>query len=432
MLSGYAAKLASAAEIAGLVPPHGNVYIHSNAAAPQALLRALCERLDSMPGSALTAVHLLALGDLPYLRPDYSGCVRHRTWFVGANARQAVAAGRADYIPVFLGEIHQLIAAGPPFDACLLSVSPPDAHGYCSLGVDVTLCHSALANSRRVYAQVNPQMPRTHGASFVHLKHIDRLVEADEPLPELPAAAPSDVHHAIGAHIAGLIVDGDCLQMGIGAIPDAVLGALRDRRDLGLHTEMFSNVAVELMQEGVINGERKRLNPGKAVTSFVLGSRSTYDFIHDNPLVEMRPVDYTNDPFNIARNDNVVAINGCLQVDLTGQVVSDNTGRSIVSGFGGQVDFIRGAARSKGGRPVIATPSTAKGGALSRIVAEHPAGYGITTTRADVHWVATEYGIVDLFGKSRQERARALIELAHPDFRAALTEQAGAIGLLAG
>jgi 4-hydroxybutyrate CoA-transferase len=422
----YASKLTSLPLLINEIPDGASLYVHSNAAAPLAILRELC----ASSKRDITATHLLALGDIPYLAQDYTGCVRHRTWFVGANARRAVAAGRADYIPVFLGEIHRLIAAGPPFDVALLQVSPPDAHGYCSLGVDVTLCHAAIANSRKVLAQVNPQMPRTHGESFVHLKHIDKLVEVDQALPELPVAQPTAVHAAIGRHIADLIGDGDCLQMGIGAIPDAVLDALRDRRDLGLHTEMFSNMAVELMQLGVINGERKRLNKGKAVTSFVLGCRATYEFLHDNPLVEMRPVDYTNDPFTIARNDNMVAINGCLQIDLTGQVVSDNMGRQIVSGFGGQVDFIRGAARSSGGRPIIATPSTAKGGSLSRIVAEHPAGYGITTTRADVHWVATEYGLVNLFGLSRSERAKTLIELAHPDFRTGLTEEAGQMGLL--
>jgi acyl-CoA hydrolase len=273
-------------------------------------------------------------------------------------------------------------------------------------------------------------MPRTLGESFVHLQHIHKLVEVDEPLPELPASQPTEVHRAIGRNIASLIQDADCLQMGIGAIPDAVLDALRDRRDLGIHTEMFSNMAVELMQLGVINGEAKQTNPGKAVTSFVLGDRRTYEFVDNNPLVEMRPVSYTNDPFIVARNDNMVAINGCLQIDLTGQVVSDNTGRQIVSGFGGQLDFIRGAARSPGGRPIIATPSTAKGGSLSRIVAEHPQGYGVTTTRADVHWVATEHGIVDLFGLNRSQRAKALIELADPGFRAGLYDEAGKIGLL--
>lgn len=407
-----------------------NIYIHSNAAAPHALIAALCEHAQSSGLTGLTATHLLALGDFAYMQPEFDGVIRHRTWFTGANARAAMAAGRADFIPIHLGEIHRAMLSGPDFDVALLQLSPPDEHGYCSLGVDVTLCHTALHKSRRVFAQINPQMPRTMGESFIHLKHIDRLVEIEAPLPELPASQPTAVHQAIGANIAALIQDGDCLQMGIGAIPDAVLAVLGDRRDLGIHTEMFSNKAVELMQAGVITGERKRLNNGKAVTTFILGDRRTYDFVHNNPLVEMRPVDYTNDPFNIARNDNVVAINACLQIDLTGQVVSDNTGRQIVSGFGGQLDFLRGAGRSSGGRPIIAMPSTAKSGSLSRIVAEHPAGYGITTTRADVHWVATEYGVADLFGKSRSERAVALIELAHPDFRAGLFEQAGEIGLL--
>jgi len=417
-------------EIVREVHSRDNLYVHSNAAAPLATLRALCEySTDNLRD--VTATHLLALGDIPYLDSGYQDRIRHVTWFVGANAREAVADNRADYIPIFLGEIHKLILSGKvEFDVVLIHVSPPDEHGYCSLGLDVTLCHAAITMGKKVLAQVNPQMPRTHGESFVHLKHIDKLVEVDDALPELHTSEPTEVHRQIGARVAGLIQDSDCLQMGIGAIPDAVLDALRDRRDLGIHTEMFSNMAVELMQLGVINGEHKQTNPGKAVTSFVLGNRKTYDFVNNNPLVEMRPVSYTNDPFVIARNDNMVAINGCLQIDLTGQVVSDNTGRQIVSGFGGQLDFIRGAARSSGGRPIIATPSTAKSGKLSRIVAEHPMGYGVTTTRADVHWVATEHGIVDLFGLSRRERAKALIELAAPDFRASLFEEAGKMGLV--
>lgn len=424
-----AARRSSPEGIAAQLQSGQHFYVHSNAAAPHALIAALCSRALSAGLRDITASHLLALGDFPYMQPDFAGVIRHRTWFTGANARAAVASNLADFVPIHLGQIHRAIEQEPDFDAVLLQLSPPDQHGYCSLGVDVTLCHTALRNTRRVFAQINPQMPRTMGESFVHLKHIDLLAEVDEPLPELPAVTPSPVHHAIGAHVAGLIEDGDCLQMGIGAIPDAVLDVLRDRRELGIHTEMFSNKAVELMELGVITGERKRLNTGKAVTTFILGDRVTYDFVHNNPLVEMRPVDYTNDPFNIARNDNVVAINACLQIDLTGQVVADNTGRQIVSGFGGQLDFLRGAARSRNGRPVLAMPSTAKGGSISRIVAEHPAGFGITTTRADVHWVATEYGIVNLFGKSRRQRARALIELAHPNFRASLESSAAEIGI---
>jgi acyl-CoA hydrolase len=281
-----------------------------------------------------------------------------------------------------------------------------------------------------VLAEVNPRMPRALGECFVHLSNIDHLVEVEHELPELESPQITPEHLMVARHVAGLIGDGDCLQTGIGALPNAVLSLLDDRRNLGVHTELFSDGVVDLVERGVITCERKTINRGKIVAGFVLGSRRVYDFIDNNPMVEMRPQEYVNDPFNISRNDQMVAINSALQIDLTGQVVADNLGREIVSGIGGQMDFIRGAARSKAGRPVIAMLSTARGGAVSRIVAEHPQGYGITTTRADVRWVATEYGITNLWGLNRRERAKSLIELAHPNFRAQLYNQAMSIGLI--
>jgi acyl-CoA hydrolase len=434
----YRNKLCTALEAVETVQSGHNIYVHSNAAVPLELLAALNQRCEEL--SDVTATHLLTLGPLDYLdaRHDIvepgAACrqrVRHRSWFASANSRAAINSGRADWVPVHLSNIAELIYAGKiRFDTLLIQVSPPDAHGYCSLGVAVEVAPAVLRMGGKVLAEVNPRMPRALGECFVHIDHLDRIVEVEHELPELDAPEISATHLDVARHVAGLIEDCDCLQTGIGALPDAVLGLLEDRRDLGVHTELFSDGMVELVERGVVTCERKTINRGKMVAGFVLGSRRVYDFIDNNPMVEMRPQEYVNDPYNIGRNDQMVSINSALQIDLTGQVVADNLGRQIVSGFGGQVDFIRGAARSRNGRPIIAMLSTAHGGAVSRIVAEHPQGFGITTTRADVRWVVTEHGRANLWGLSRRERAQALIELAHPDFRAALYEDAGALGLL--
>jgi acetyl-CoA hydrolase len=402
------------------------------------MLAALDDRCDQLEN--ITSTHLLTLGPLDYLNADHdivdpSGLCQQRirleSWFASVNSRDAINSGRADWVPVHLSNISELIYAGRvKFDVLLIQVSPPDAHGYCSLGVAVEVAPAALRMGGKVLAEVNPRMPRALGECFVHVTDVDCFVEVNHELPELPRAVITPEHMAVAENVAGLIIDGDCLQTGIGALPDAVLGMLADRRDIGIHTELFSDGVVDLVESGVITGERKTINRGKIVAGMVLGTRKAYQFIDNNPMVEMRPQEYVNDPFNISRNDNMVAINSALQIDLTGQVVADNLGRNIVSGIGGQMDFIRGAARSKGGRPIIALLSTAKGGSLSRIVAEHPQGYGVTTTRADVRWVATEHGIVNLWGLNRRERARALIGLAHPDFRDGLEDEAGQIGLI--
>jgi acetyl-CoA hydrolase len=333
---------------------------------------------------------------------------------------------------VFLSEIPKLITGGIlTVDVALVHLSPPDEHGFCSYGVGVECTKAAAETARSVVALVNTRMPRSLGDAFIHVSKLTHVVEVDRPVIELPTAGKvGPVARAIGEHVAGLVRDGDTLQMGIGEIPDAVLLVLKEKRHLGIHTEMFSDGVVELFESGVITGEKKTLHPGKIVASFVLGSRKTFDFLDNNPFVEFHPSDYVNDPFVIARHENMVAINSALSVDLTGQVNSDSIGPSIYSGFGGQLDFIRGAARAKGGRPIIALPSTAKGEAVSRIVDVLAPGAGVVTTRGDVHYVVTEYGVANLFGKSLRERARALIGIAHAKFREELTAAARKRNLL--
>jgi 4-hydroxybutyrate CoA-transferase len=340
--------------------------------------------------------------------------------------REAVNDGRADFVPVHLSEIPDLVRSGDlAVDVALIHVSRPDEHGFCSYGVGVECTKAAAERARTVIALVNRRMPRSLGDSFIHASRLTHVVEADRPIRELPGAGRvGPVARAIGEHVAALIENGSTLQMGIGEIPDAVLLLLAGKRELGIHTEMFSDGVVELFERGVITGEAKTLHRGKIVASFVLGSKRTFDFLDNNPVVEFHPTDYVNDPFVIAQNERMVAINSALAVDLTGQVCADSIGCSIYSGCGGQLDFMRGAARSKGGKPIIALPSTAKEGRLSRIVDVLGAGSGVVTTRADVHYVVTEYGVASLHGRSLRERASALIEIAHPDFRAELRQAA--------
>jgi len=416
-------KEATAAEALRCVESGNRVYIHPGCATPEPLARALAARAAELED--VEVVHLLTFGEANYIRPEMEGHFRHRAFFIGSNVREAVNAGRADFVPIFLGEIERLFCSGAmPIDVALIQVSPPDPHGFCSLGVGVDTTLTAAKHARIVVAEVNQQMPRTYGDSFLHVSGIDYMVPTDRPLLELPRHPVTELHRAIGRHIAGLIEDGSTLQLGIGGIPDAVLFYLREKNDLGIHTEMFSDGLIELVRSGVINCERKTLHPHKIIASFVLGSRPLFDFINNNPLIELHPVYYTNDPFVIAQNEKMVAINAAVQVDLTGQVCSDSIGRSFYSGFGGQTDFIRGAARSKGGKPVIALPSTARDGTVSRIVPMLEVGAGVVDTRADVHYVVTEYGVAHLFGKSVRERARELIRIAHPRFREELTHWA--------
>lgn len=413
-------------EAAAMVPDGGLIYMSGNAATPRALVSALARRTDlSRP---VTVYHVLLLGEDPFAAAPQN--FLHKAWFVGPADRAAVNEGRADYLPVHLHRIPDLIRRGPPLDAALLSASPPDEHGFMSLGVEVMAARAAIERAKRVIVQVNEQMPRIHGDSFIHISQVHALCEHDEPLPELRMPPPDEEQLAIARHIAPLVPDGATLQMGIGGVPDAVLKLLTDpksgfsRRDLGIHTEMVSDGLIEAVRSGAITGRAKTLHPGKVILTFAMGTRGLYDLLADNPLVEAHPCDYVNDPFVIAKNSKMVAINSALSVDLTGQVNSDSIGPRIYSGFGGQLDFIRGAAASPGGVPIIALPSTARDGAVSRIVAELAPGSGVVTTRADVHWVVTEFGAVNLYGCTLRERAERLISVAHPSFREALSASA--------
>jgi acetyl-CoA hydrolase len=352
------------------------------------------------------------------------GHFRHNALFIGKNVRHAVNEGRADFTPIFLSEIPGLFTRGIlPIDVALVHVSPPDEHGFCSFGVGVECTKPATEVAKVIIAQVNPNMPRTLGDCFIHVDKFTYCVECDVPLKELPqvdlntTADEQAVFEKIGRNIAGLIEDGSTLQLGIGAIPDAVLRCLGGKKHLGMHTEMFADGVIKLVEEGILTNERKTLHPGKIIVSFVLATRPLFDFIDNNPIIEFHPSNYTNDPFIIAQNEKMVAINSALAVDLSGQICADSIGYSFYSGFGGQVDFIRGAARSKGGKPIIALPSTAKDGNISRIVPHLAEGAGVTTSRGDVHYVVTEYGIADLYGKTIRQRVRALIDIAHPAFR---------------
>jgi acyl-CoA hydrolase len=417
----FRSRVTSAAEAVRAIASDDCVYIHPGAAEPEALVRALIERAPGL--REVEIIHLLTLGEAGYVRPGMEGHFRHTAMFVGANVREAVNTGRADYMPVHLSEVPALFTAGAlPIDVCLIQVSPPDEHGFCSFGVGVDCTKAAASVARAVIAEVNTEMPRTLGDSFIHVSKLGMIVETSRPILELPRRPVTDLHRRIARHVAELIPDGATLQMGIGGVPDAILPYLMNHRDLGVHSEMFSDGAMELVEAGVINNERKTLHHGKIVAGFLMGSKRLYDFVDNNPIVELHPSEYTNDPHVIAANDRMVAVNSAVAVDLTGQVCSDSMGTFIYSGVGGQVDFIRGAARSKGGKPIIALPSTAKDGTVSRIVPVLEPGSGVVTTRASVHYVVTEYGAAYLHGKTLRQRAETLIAIAHPAFRESLTE----------
>jgi 4-hydroxybutyrate CoA-transferase len=391
------------------------VFVHGAAATPNVLLDALVQQAGRLKQVELT--HLHTIGPARYADPELSASFKVSAFFIGANLRKRLAPGRVDYIPCFLSEIPALFRSGQlRLDAALVQVSPPDRHGFCSLGTSVDAARAAVDSARTVIAQVNPQMPRMHGDGLIHQSQIHHAIEVNEPLPEERPTPPSAAELAIARNVASLIEDGSTLQMGIGAIPDAVLGSLKGHKNLGIHTEMWSDGALELIRSGAVDNSRKKLHPGRTVSGFVVGTRALYDFVHDNPSVVGLDIGYVNNPANIARNPKVVAINSAVEIDLTGQVCADSIGCRIISGAGGQIDFIRGASLSPGGKPIIALTSRSKRG-NPRIVPFLREGAGVVTTRAHVHFVVTEYGVADLHGKTLTQRAKALIAIAHPEER---------------
>jgi acyl-CoA hydrolase len=415
-LDDYNRKLQSAEEAVGIIESGDRVYYGGNAAIPQTLVRALAQRREQLSDVQLN--HVLLIGDDPLSTPGMEGHFRHNSLFVGPADRKAVNDGRADYVPIFLHQIPRLFRENiVPLDVAMIQTSPPDEHGFMSLGVEVLASTAACQMAKTVIAQVNEKMPRVLGDSFMHVNRVQTIVECTEPLPTLDPKPASDVEKAIAQNVLGLIKPGSTMQMGIGGIPDSVYEAMEGDLQLGIHTEMISDGGMRAIERGVVTGTHKTLHPGKVVLTFALGSAELYDFLDNNPLIEAHPVDYVNDPFTVHQHDNMVAVNSAIELDLTGQVCSDSIGPYIYSGFGGQVDFIRGAARSKGGRPIIALPATAKGGEMSRIVPFLKQGAGVVTSRADVHWVVTEHGVVNLFGKNLRERVEALISIADPKFQ---------------
>lgn len=411
-----------AAEAVKVIKSNDRVFIHGVAAAPQQLIRAMTDRGGELRDVEI--VHLHTEGKAPYADPEFAESFRVNAFFVGANVRQALREGRADYVPVFLSEIPALFRKGVlPVNVALINVSPPDKHGFCSLGVSVDITRAAVECADYVIAQVNPRMPRTLGDALLPLASIDAIVEVSEELHEAPPPELTDVDRAIGRHIAEMIEDGSTLQMGIGSIPNAVLASLTNHKDLGIHTEMFSDGLINLVESGVVNGSKKTKHPGKIVSGFVMGTRRVYDFIDDNQQVLMLDIAYVNDTAVIRRNPKVIAVNSAIEVDLTGQVCADSIGTYQYSGVGGQMDFIRGASLSEGGKPIIALPSTTKRGE-SKIVPFLKEGAGVVSTRAHVHYIATEFGVANLYGKNLRQRASELIKIAHPSHREVLERAA--------
>lgn len=426
----YKRKISTLEEAVSVIKNGNCVYTSGNAATPYALLRALNARALELEN--ITVTHVLMVGEDPLQQAVNMGKIRHNSLFVGSADRYAINEGKADYVPIFLNEIPSLFYDKHiELEVALLHVSPPDEYGFMSLGVEVLASKAASECAKIVIAQVNDQMPRTMGDTFIHISRLHKIIEISEPLPELDRTPSTQTEVQIANHIAPLIDDSATLQLGIGGIPDAVLGLLKGKKDLGIHTEMISDGLMEALEEGIITGYQKSIHPGKAVCTFILGSKRLYEYVNNNPFFEAHPVNYTNDPFVIAQNNKMIAINSAIEIDLTGQVCSDSIGPRIYSGFGGQVDFIRGAARAKGGKPIIALPSTAKNDTQSRIVSLLKTGAGVVTTRADVHYVVTEYGAAYIHGKNLRQRAEALINIAHPKFRDELLAAAKERRLLA-
>ncbi len=415
------ARAVTPEEVVSRIKSGDHVFVHGAAATPTVLLDAMCARVDL---ENVTLYHLHTEGHCAFADPEHRRRFRSVSLFTGPALRTPIAEGRADFVPVFLSEIPELFLSGQiPLDVALVQLSPPNRHGHCTLGTSIDAAMAAAVSAKTVLAEINARMPRTLGHSVVPLSRLAAFTEVDRPLPEHLPAAASAVESRIGELVADLVEDGSCLQLGIGAIPDAVLARLGNKHHLGVHTEMFSDGLIPLVEGGVVTNAKKEVHAGRTIASFVNGTRKVFDFVDDNQTVEMHPCDRTNDTQLIAKNDRVVAINSALEIDLTGQVCADSIGHRIYSGIGGQMDFIRGAARSAGGKPIIALPSTASSGRLSRIVLELKAGAGVVTTRGHVRWIVTEYGAVNLHGKTLRERGEALIAIAHPDFRGALRRE---------
>ncbi|MGL6201809.1 MAG: acetyl-CoA hydrolase/transferase family protein [Lachnospiraceae bacterium] len=411
----YNERLTTAEQAVNYIKSGDRVSLGHATGEPAHIVAAMIAHKEAYRNVEIT--HMVPMGKCEYAKPGMEPYFRHIAQYVGAPTRNTVKAGHGDYIPCFFSRIPYQFEANLPLDVAIVSVSPPDEHGWCSFGVSVDYTKQSTEAAKLVIAQVNKYMPRTFGDSFIHVSDIDIIVEHDEPLPQLPVPKITDLEKAIGKNCASLIKDGDCLQLGIGSIPDAVLLFLKDKKDLGIHSEMFSDGVVELFEAGVINNKKKTLHRGKMVVTFLMGTQRLYDFVNDNPCVEMHPVTYVNDPVVVAKNDNLVAINSCVQVDLMGQVCSEMVGTTQISGVGGQVDFVRAASMSKGGRAIIAMASTAAGGKISKIVPVLDEGACVTTSRNDVEYVITEYGIANLKFRTVRDRARQLINIAHPKFR---------------
>lgn len=419
----YRKKLCSAEEAVEIINDGDNVYISANAATPLSMERALYTQRHRF--KRLNLVHVLLAGEDILNVKDPSSPFRHLSLFVGPADREAIALGYSEYMPIFLHEIPSIIYTGKVnLDVAILHVSKPDEHGFVSLGVECLSSLAAADCAKKLIAQVNEKMPYIMGDNFIHISRFEKIVEVSEDILELKSRGASEVEKKIGEHIAKLIPDGATLQMGIGGIPDAVLAQLEGKKDLGIHTEMVSDGLIKAFNKGIITNAKKNFHKNKIIGTFVYGSKDLYDFVDHNPLIELHPVNYVNDPRIICQNENMVAINSAIEVDITGQVCSDSIGTTVYSGFGGQVDFIRGAAMAKGGKPIIALPSTTKNDTVTRIVPKLKPGAGVVTSRADIHYLCTEFGIVDLHGKTLQQRARAIVELAHPNFKEMLIEEA--------
>lgn len=419
--SEYTRKIKTADEAVRVIESGMRVYIQPGCAEPETLVEAMTRRGPELRD--VEVVHMRTMGAAPYTAPEMAPHFRHKAFFIGPNVREAINAGRADYIPIHLSEVEGLFESGAmPLNVALIQVSPPDSHGFCSFGVGVDTTLTAAKCARHVIAQVNNYMPRTYGDSYIHVSDIDAVVEWSQPLCEFKPPVITDMHIAVARNVAGLIEDGAVLQTGIGGLPDAVLPFLMDRKDLGVQSELITDAVIPLIEAGIITGARKNFKPRKIIVGFAIGTKKIFEFVDNNPAFEFHPTAYTNDPALIARNDNMVAINSAIQIDLTGQVCSDSIGTSFYSGIGGQVDFLRGASRSKGGKPIIAISSTTKNGTVSRIVPTLAPGAGVVTSRGLVRYVVSEHGVAYLHGKSIRERAQALIEIADPKFRNSLYE----------